>query len=203
MKIDKLLIATHNPGKYHEMAEYCSSLKIQTCSLSDLNISDDYDETGETFEDNAIGKAKFYYQLAHMPTLADDAGLCVDYLHGEPGVHSRRWGGHKGTDQEILDMLLTKLTGVALEQRTAQFVAALALYDGQDLIVESGECIGRIGLELACPIKPGIPFSSVFYPEGYNQVASQLSTEEKNKISHRGQALRKIVLRLQNDKNQK
>src|SRR3989344_6885095 len=196
MRVDKLLIATHNPGKFAEISAKLSSLNIPLYSLKDLNISEDYEERGETFESNAVGKAKFYYQFAKIPTLADDSGLCVDALGGEPGVHSRRWDGNRGTDEEILQKLFDKLQDVPIEKRTATFVAVAALYDGQELIITKGENKGVFGLAVACPIKPGIPYSSAFYPQGYNRVASQLSIEEKNKISHRGRAIEKLIKKL-------
>lgn len=199
MKINKLLIATHNLGKYHEFEAFFKELNISTCSLGDLKISQDYEESGNTFEANAVGKAKFYYELSKLPTLADDSGLCVDALGGMPGVHSRRWDGSRGTDKEILQKLFDKLKDVPLEKRTAVFIAVAALYDGQELIVTRGENKGIIGLQAACPIKEGVPYSSAFYPEGYTQVSSQLSIEEKNKISHRGRALNELIKKLKNN----
>ncbi|RJQ33934.1 non-canonical purine NTP pyrophosphatase [Candidatus Parcubacteria bacterium] len=197
MKINKLLVGTHNPGKLTEIKKQLSSLNIEIFSLTDLGIKEDYQETGATFEENAVGKAKFYHQLSGLPTLADDAGLEIDALGGEPGVMSRRWPGYEASDQELLDLLFTKLKGVPMEKRGAKFVAISALTDGQELIVSRGECLGRIGTELACEIKPGIPWSSVFYPTGYKQVFSQLSVEEKNKISHRGRSLNNLIKELE------
>ncbi len=200
MKVNKILIATHNKGKFAEIkVKLTDDLGIEVVSLSDLGITEDFEETGQTFEENAIGKAKFYYNIAKIPTLADDSGLVVDALDGEPGVKSRRWPGYEATDQELLDMLFAKLEGVPMEKRTAKFVVINALTDGQKTIVAKGEGLGVIGTELACEIKPGIPWSSVFYPQGYDKVFSQLSIEEKNKISHRGRALNNLIKELQKD----
>lgn len=196
MKIDKLLIATHNAGKFAEISAKLKGLNVPLYSLDDLHITEDFEETGETFADNAIGKAKFYYELSKLPTLADDSGLCVDALGGMPGVHSRRWDGSKGTDEEILQKLFDKLKGVPLDKRTATFIAVAALYDGRELILARGENKGIFGLQAACPIKEGVPYSSAFYPDGHDRVSSQLSIEEKNKTSHRGRALEELIKKL-------
>lgn len=197
MQINKILVGTHNPGKLTEIKKQLAPLNIEVLSLDDVGIKQDFDENGKTFEENALGKAKFYYQLSGIPTLADDAGLEIDILNGEPGVLSRRWPGHEASDQELLDLLFAKLDGVPMEKRTAKFVAISALFDGKESIVTKGESLGKIGFELACEIKPGIPWSSAFYPDGYDKVFSQLTIEEKNKISHRGRSLNKLIKELQ------
>ncbi|PWB38263.1 MAG: non-canonical purine NTP pyrophosphatase, RdgB/HAM1 family [Parcubacteria group bacterium] len=198
MKLEKLLIATHNSGKFAELKKLFETFGIPIYSLNDLKISEEFEEVGRTFEDNAVAKAKFYFELAKIPTLADDSGLAVDALHGEPGVHSRRWGNaQRGSDQDILDWLLKSLQKVPVEKRNCQFITVAALFDGEELITAEGTCRGRIGTELACPIEPGLPYSSIFYPLGHDKVFSQLSIEEKNKISHRGQAVNKIIKKLQ------
>ncbi|MCD4760329.1 non-canonical purine NTP pyrophosphatase, partial [bacterium] len=112
MKINKLLIATHNPGKFEEIKNRLSSLNVDIISLKDLNIKEDFEETGDTFKANAKGKAEFYYNLSKVPTLADDSGLVVDALNGEPGVKSRNWLGYRGTDKEILNHLMERMKDV-------------------------------------------------------------------------------------------
>jgi len=196
MKINKLLVATHNPGKFNEIKQQLEVLGIEVVSLQDLDIDQDFEETGKTFEDNARGKARFYYHLSGMPTLADDSGLEVDALAGEPGVKSRRWPGYEASDQELYDMLIARLKGLPMEQRTAKFVATSVIFDGSKEIVARGENQGTIGFKLAAPIKPGLPWSSVFYPDGYDVVFSQLDLADKNKISHRGRALDKVIKQL-------
>lgn len=193
MKINKLLIATHNPGKFKEINVHLLPLKLELVSLSDLGITEDYVETAETYEENALGKAKFYYQLSGLPTLADDSGLSVDALGGEPGVHSRNWPGHRGTDEELLAMLLDKMKDVATEKRTANFVTVVAYWDGEKEIVTRGEEPGLIADKQVCPIEEGFPYSSIFYPHGYDKVFSELSISDKNKISHRGRALNQFI----------
>lgn len=199
MKLDKLLIATHNPGKFKETSIKLGSLNIKTFSLDDLNIKDDFEETGQTYEENAEGKARFYYRMSGIPTLADDSGLSVDALNGEPGVHSRNWAGYRGTDEELLQMLLIKLEGVPLAKRTARFVTVMALFDGDRLLMSRGEVSGIIAEKQIVSIQEGLPYSCVFYPEGNNKVFSQLSVAEKNKISQRGRALDSMIKLIRNN----
>lgn len=196
LKINKLLIATHNPGKLEEMAKRLLKLGIEVVSLDDLNIGEDFEEIGTTYEDNAVGKAKFYYRLSHMPTLADDSGLSVDALDGAPGINSRSWPGYRGSDQELLGMLLDKMKDIPEAKRTAKFVSVIAVYDGKKLITARGEEPGRIAKKQVCKMDSGLPYSAVFYPRNSNKVFSQLSIDEKNAISHRGRALEEIINQL-------
>jgi len=196
MKINKLLIATHNLGKYKELKNKLSSLNIEIKSLDDLGIREDYEETGKSYEENALGKARFYYKLTKIPTLADDSGLSVDALQGATGINSRSWPGYRGTDEELLEMLLEKLRGIPNQERTAKFVTVLALVDGQTEFIARGEIDGTITHQAVCDIEPGLPYSVVFYPDGLDKVFSQLTTEEKNTISHRGQVLKQIINKL-------
>lgn len=196
MKLTKVLIGTNNPGKLEEIRPQFENLNIKTYSLKDLAIHVDFEETGKTFEENAIAKAKFYYGLTKIPTIADDSGLEIDILDGEPGVKSRRWAGHTMTDQEMIDMLFEKLKGVSKEKRTARFVAVSAIYDGKEVKLAKGDNRGYIAESLECEMQKGIPWSAVFYPDGFDKVFSQLSVDEKNKISHRGRALQLLLKKI-------
>lgn len=196
MKINKLLIATHNTGKVKEMGKRLRKLSIEILSLKDLGITEDFEETGKTYEDNAIGKAKFYYDISKIPTLADDSGLSVDALGGAPGINSRSWPGYRGSDEELLKMLLDKMKNVDDKKRTAKFVSVIAVYDGQDLITARGEEPGMIAKEQVCDLEDGLPYSAVFYPRGHKKVFSQMTTDEKNAISHRGRALEEIIKKI-------
>ena len=198
MKINKLLIATHNIGKFKESEERLSKNLPNTkiISLSELGITEDFEETGETYEENAMGKAKFYYNLAKIPTIADDSGLSVDALGGEPGVHSRTWPGYTATDEELLEMILDKMKDVPKDKRTACFVTVIAFYNGAEEMIAKGEEFGSISDKSESKMDEGLPYSAVFFPKGHNKVFSQLSIEEKNAISHRGRALEKIIKKL-------
>ncbi|OGY94713.1 MAG: hypothetical protein A2406_02390 [Candidatus Komeilibacteria bacterium RIFOXYC1_FULL_37_11] len=195
-KLNKLLVATHNPGKFKIIKDKLSSLNIEILSLDDLGIKEDFEETGQTYQENASGKAKFYYKLAQMPTLGDDSGLSVDALDGAPGLYSRFWPGYKGTDEELLKMLLDKLKDVPDAQRTAKFVTVLALFDGQQIYFGQGEVKGVITQEALCDLEPGLPYSAVFRPDGYDKVFSQLTLEEKRGVSHRAKAVDEIIKQL-------
>ncbi|MBT4516658.1 MAG: non-canonical purine NTP pyrophosphatase [Candidatus Komeilibacteria bacterium] len=196
MKINKLLIATHNIGKFTEIKKQLEVLDIKIVSLSDLGIKEDFEETGETFEANAMGKAKFYYNLAKIPTISDDSGFAVDALNGEPGVHSRTWPGYEASDEELLQMLLYKMKDVPDQERTAKAVCVIAFYNGEEEIITRGEEYGTISKKVESKIEKGLPYSAVFFSKGYNKVFSQLSIEEKNAISHRGIALDKLIKKL-------
>lgn len=199
MKIDKLLIATHNIGKFKEICQAFESQDIKLFSLKDLKIITDCEETGDTFEANAILKAKFYYELSGLPTLGDDSGLMVEALQGEPGVHSRTWPGYRGGDSELLDMLLTKMANVPEGSRTAKFITVAAIFDGQEMIIGHGEVSGQIMQKPMCEIEDHLPYACVFKPDRFDKVFSQLSKEDKNKISHRGQAIKQIISQLKNN----
>lgn len=196
MKINKLLIATHNIGKFKEISHGLKYLGIKVFSLKDLKIITDCEETGDTFEANAILKAKFYHDLSGLPTLGDDSGMAVDALGGEPGIHSRNWPGYRAGDKELLDMLLQKMSHVKEGSRTARFMTVAALFDGQNMIIGRGEIRGKIALKPLCEIEDHLPYSCVFVADGSDRAFSQLSKADKNKISHRGQAIKQIISQL-------
>ena len=196
MRINKLLISTQNPGKFAEISERLTTTGIDLVSLQDLNITKDYEETGTTFEENAVAKARFYHGLSGLATLADDSGLSVDALGGEPGIHSRRWPGYAASDKELLDMLMSKLKDISLEARTAKFRTVTAIVDEQNMWLGQGQIAGIILKEPASDIEEGLPFSCVFQPDGYSKVFSQLTNQEKNSISHRGHAIEELIKQL-------
>lgn len=198
MKLTELLIATHNISKFEEnKVKFSKDLNnVKILSLTDLGITEDYEETGETFEENAMGKAKFYYNIAGIPTIADDSGFVVDALNGEPGVHSRTWPGYTASDEELLQMLMDKMKDVPSDKRTAKFVCVIAYYDGNEELLARGEKYGIVTQEQMCPIKKGIPYSSVFVINGCDKVTSQLSVAEKNAISHRGAAIDELLKKI-------
>lgn len=190
----KLLIATTNPGKFKELQKGLTSLPIKTYSLTDLSITSDFDEPDSTIQDIAEKKAKFYFDLSKMPTIADDSGIEVDALKGQLGAKTRRWGaGRNATDQEWIDYFLEALKNTPEQKRTARFQTTISFFDGFENYNFNGNSEGTITKNLEAPINPGQPLSSVFKPIGFKKVYSALTTEEKNKISHRGKALGKLV----------
>ncbi|PIQ77279.1 non-canonical purine NTP pyrophosphatase [Candidatus Peregrinibacteria bacterium CG11_big_fil_rev_8_21_14_0_20_46_8] len=187
----KLLIATHNVGKLSEMVEVLGSLPIEILSLNDLNLHDDVEETGETHEENALLKAKFFAEKSGLPTLGEDSGVYVDAFPGELGVQTRRWEGlHHATDAEWVEYFLNKMEGES--NRNARFVSVAAFVSGGEEKFFRGETLGTITHTLEAPLKKGIPVSSCFRPEGSDKVYAALSPHEKNQLSHRGKAMHQV-----------
>ncbi|MBN1258988.1 non-canonical purine NTP pyrophosphatase [Candidatus Peregrinibacteria bacterium] len=189
--MQKILVATHNYGKFKELMEVLHDLPFKFVSLNDEKIGEDVHEGGETYEENAMIKAEFFGKKTGLPTIADDSGIMADALAGELGVKTRRWGaGEKANDKEWLDYFLKRL---AKEQnRRAEFISVVAFYrPGEETLTFRGECKGVILPEPQVALEPGIPLSAVFLPDGKDKVFSALGKHEKNAISHRGQAIRK------------
>ena len=188
----KLLIATSNAGKFLEYREIFKQLKIllELVSLKDLNIETRMEEDGKTFEENAVKKAKFYSQLVGLPTLADDGGLEIDYLNGEPGVKSRRWPGYEATDEEMIKIALDKLNGVPKEKRGARLKAVVALIfpEDQKIYTFVGFLRGQIAEKPTTQRIAGYPFRSIFVPSQSNKYLGEL-----NIIAHRKEAIKKAL----------
>lgn len=190
--MEKILIATHNQGKFKEIMESLHDLPFEFVSLNDLQITQDVKEDGETYAENANLKAVFFHKLSKLPTIADDSGIEVTRLKNELGVKTRRWGaGENADDQEWLEFFLKRMETET--DRSARFVCHVATKGfGEDDVVFEGESKGNILHRPASHIEPGIPLSSVFLPIGAKKVFSALTKEKKNAISHRGKALSKL-----------
>ncbi len=188
----KLLVATHNQGKVREFAEMLADLAIEWLSLDDVGVGLDVAETGRTFRENAVLKAQTYAGETGLLTLADDSGLEVDALDGEPGIYTARYGGAGLTHETRYQLLLRNLADVPPPERTARFrcVIALAGPDGTLLGVSDGVCEGEIG-ETAVG-DHGFGYDPVFYLPERGLTMAQLDSAEKHQISHRGRALRAI-----------
>lgn len=188
----KLLVATHNPGKVAEFAEMLGDLAIEWLSLDDIGLLEDVEETGSTFQENAILKAQTYAQHTGLLTLADDSGLQVDALQGEPGVYTARYGGAGLTHEGRYRLLLRNMQAVAWPDRTARFRAAIALAapDGTVLGTAVGVCEGMIALEPAGD--GGFGYDPVFYLPDRELTMAQVGSAVKHQISHRGRAMQAI-----------
>lgn len=187
-----LLIATQNPGKFKEICELLASLPVNFVSLEGLDIVDAFPEHGESFEENALGKARFYSEKSGLATVADDSGIYVEALEGDLGLKTRRWGvGEQASDEEWLDYFLKRMEQE--KNRRARFVCAAAYVGPLGQRVFSGESQGTLLKNPQVPVKPGIPLSSVFLPEGYDKVYAALSDAEKNQVSHRGRAFSQVL----------
>ncbi|MBQ3053483.1 MAG: XTP/dITP diphosphatase [Clostridia bacterium] len=182
----KIVAATNNLNKLREFKEILAPLGYQLLSLKDLNIDVDIEETGSTFEENSLIKAKAILDITNMACMADDSGLMVDALGGEPGVYSARYC--EGTDKDRVNFLLEKLKDVPREKRTARFVSAITLcFPDGDIITATGTCEGIIADEAKG--ENGFGYDPVFFVEQYGKTFAQLTSDQKNMISHRGNAL--------------
>ena len=189
------ILATNNMKKLAEMQRILSPLGINVVTAKALGIElEDVEETGTTFEENARLKATAACKETNMPAIADDSGLCVDYLNGAPGIFSARFSGEHGNDEKNNDLLLEKLKGVKPEQRTAHYVCAICCVfpNGKEITVR-GECNGTIGFERDG--NAGFGYDPLFLVNGRS--FGRYTAEEKDKISHRGNALRKLKAELE------
>ena len=182
----KFVLATNNPKKLKEMAEILGTLGVEVVSPKELGIHIEVEETGTTFAENAMLKAKAICEAANLPAIADDSGLCVDALNGGPGVYSARYGGEGLDDVQRYQLLLANMRG--LTTRAAHFACAIACAfpNGKELTAE-GKCNGTIAF---APMgEGGFGYDPIFFVPEYRKTFGQLTAEEKSKISHRGKAL--------------
>jgi len=189
-----LLLATSNRGKIQEISEVLSNLDIDIFTPLDLSyLEEEPQETGSTFEENAIQKAKFYFERSGLPTLADDSGIIVEAIADELGLHTRRWGaGPAASDEEWIGFFLNRMRKE--KNKRARFVCVLAYVDplGATYTFE-GRCEGIITPTLEADYLPGLPISACFMPDGHSSVFSALTIEQKNSTSHRGKASQKFA----------
>ncbi|OGO01889.1 MAG: non-canonical purine NTP pyrophosphatase, RdgB/HAM1 family [Chloroflexi bacterium RBG_13_52_14] len=183
----KLLVATNNKGKLREYADLLKGLHFELTTLSEQGITEDVEESGSSLEQNAVHKATAYVNLSGLITLADDSGLEVDALGGEPGPLSRRYAGENASDKERNDFLLVKLRDVPWEQRKARFRCIIAIAKpGGGIAISEGICEGIIALEGKG--EGGFGYDPLFYLPELDKHMAELSLEEKNRISHRAKA---------------
>lgn len=194
----KLLIATRNYGKIRELARMLDNLPFNVVSLDDLEIDFEVEETGSTFEENAVLKARAYGEASGELTLADDSGLVVDALNGEPGVLSARYGGEGLSDEDRVQLVLKNMEGTSGWKRKARFVAVLALV-GNDvpngLVTTEGVVEGAIMHE---PIgKNGFGYDPIFWMVEHAKTTAQMTAQEKDQVSHRANALKAMMSTLE------
>lgn len=196
-----LLLATSNPGKFKEISEGLGEIPgVRLLSLADVGLIGNVEETGQTYEENSLLKARHFHLLTRglegfpngIPTMGEDSGIVVEALVDELGVFTRRWGaGENASDEEWIEYFLKRLE--AEGNRRATFTTVATVYDGvADPVVFRGETSGVITPTLETALQPGIPISACFRPDGCERVYSALSTEEKNRLSHRGKAMRQL-----------
>jgi XTP/dITP diphosphohydrolase len=191
----ELVLATRNEGKITEIRELLKDCGISLISLRDYPDAPEVAENGQTYRDNVLKKARFFAKWTGKLTLADDSGLEVAFLKGRPGVFSARYAGDSADGRENNRSLLRELEGVPAEKRGAVFRCVIALVSpcGDEEVVE-GECLGMIGLEERGG--RGFGYDPIFVIPGQGKTMAELSIAEKNRMSHRGNAIRKLRERL-------
>lgn len=193
----RIIAASRNKHKIEELEAITKKYGMNIISRDDANLpQDEIDEDGETFEENSYKKAYEIMKMSGEVTIADDSGLAVEYLHGEPGVYSARYAGENCSDKKNNEKLLNMLEGVPYRDRRAKFVSVITMVwpDGEH-IVARGECNGHI---IDQPEgSNGFGYDPLFVPDGFQRTFAQLTAEEKNSISHRAKALGKLERLLQ------
>ncbi|AFK87546.1 MULTISPECIES: XTP/dITP diphosphatase [Thermoanaerobacterium] len=192
----KIVVASHNKYKVDEIREFFKG-DYEVLSADDIGSYDEVEETGKTIEENALLKARSIANLTDELVIADDTGLFVDYLDGEPGVYTARFAGVNATYEDNNNKLLNLLKGVPMEKRKATFKTVIALiYKGREAIIE-GKVDGRI---IDVPRgQHGFGYDPVFYVDEVGKTLAELTLEEKNKVSHRANALKKLKEYIKNN----
>ncbi|MGN0985498.1 MAG: RdgB/HAM1 family non-canonical purine NTP pyrophosphatase [Candidatus Enterenecus sp.] len=189
----KLVLASKNQKKLTEMGEILSHLGVEVCLQAEVGVDVEVEETGTTFEENSLLKAKAVMEASGLPAIADDSGLCVDALGGAPGVYSARYGGPGLDDVGRYRLLLENMRG---QPRAAKFVSVITCcFPNGDVLTARGECPGTIAF---APMgEGGFGYDPVFFVPGLKKTFAQLTPEEKNAISHRGKALEAFKVKLE------
>lgn len=188
MKLERIVFATGNKGKIKEIQMILADLGVEVITMKEAGIEIDIVEDGKTYEENAMIKARAVAKYTDVIVMADDSGLEIDYLNNEPGIYSARYMGEETSYRIKNANLIERLNGVPDEQRTARFVCAIAavLPDGRELTTR-GIIEGRIGYEEKGT--NGFGYDPIFYVPRFGKTTAELSEEEKNQVSHRGNAL--------------
>ncbi len=190
----KLVLASRNPNKLVELRTMLTHLGVEVCSEEEAGVQVEVEETGSTFEENSLLKAKAVMEASGMAAVADDSGLCVDCLNGAPGVYTARYGGEGLSDPARCRLLLENMRGQT--PRTAHFTTVITCcFPNGDVLTARGECQGTIAYALMG--KGGFGYDPVFFVPHLKKTFAQMTPEEKNAISHRGQALRAFAEKLE------
>lgn len=193
----KIILASNNKNKIAELKQILSPLGCEVISQSEAGVNIEVEETGTTFEENSMIKAKAIHEISKMAVIADDSGLEVDYLDKAPGVYSHRYAGENATDKDRCKKILSELDGVSDEKRTARFVCVISYIDSSgNTSVLRGECEGYIGREMKGD--NGFGYDPIFMIG--DKSFAEISSEEKNTISHRANALKKLTEKLKGEK---
>ncbi|MDF2524294.1 MAG: non-canonical purine pyrophosphatase, rdgB/HAM1 family [Clostridiales bacterium] len=189
------MIATKNKGKIKEIREILKELPFEIVSMTEAGFNEDIEENGSTFEENALIKAREIMKASGGIVMADDSGLEVDFLNGAPGIFSARFGGEGASDTDRNNKLLGLLENVPFEKRTARFVCAIAVvFQDKEELVLKGTCEGYIAFKPSG--SNGFGYDPLFYLPEFDKTMAEISSEDKNGISHRSKALNLVLKNL-------
>lgn len=187
----EIVLASSNAGKVREVEMMMKDMGIRVIPLSETSFTEEIEENGATFEENAVIKAKAVAEVLGVPVLADDSGLEIDYLDKAPGIYSARYLGHDTPYSVKNRMILEKLDGVPDEERTARFVCSMALALPHGAVLTTTATMeGRIAYEIKG--ENGFGYDPIFFLPEFGMSSAEISPEQKNEISHRGKALRQM-----------
>jgi XTP/dITP diphosphohydrolase len=191
MRATDLLLASQNPGKLAEMRQLVDGLPFRIVAPGELGITEAPDETGTTFDENAVLKARYYSKRSGLLTVADDSGISVDAMNGEPGLYSSRFGGEGATDDDRNRLLLECLRGVPPEKRGARFTSAVAVARGDEILFQATEIVeGRIADETRGT--NGFGYDPLFFYPPFGKTFGEVPRAEKDRVSHRGKAFARL-----------
>jgi XTP/dITP diphosphohydrolase len=198
----KLCIATSNANKFREMSAMLEQLNLKFYNLQSLNIDSHPDENGKTFEENALIKAQYYFKLSNMPVIADDSGFCIPALDNQPGILSARFAEPNKNYSKAFKKIKLLLQQKGIEQYDgidAYFICYLVLFfDKNKFIVTNGKINGKLNFN-TIDVSGGFGYDPIFMPDGFNKTFAEMSPQEKNSISHRSIAMKKIIKKIKNN----
>ena len=186
-----LLLASQNPGKLKEMRQLVAGLPWRVVGPREVGITDAPDETGRTFLENAVLKARYYARRSGLLTVADDSGLAVDALDGGPGLHSARFGGNGASDADRNRLLLEKLSGVPWERRGARFTSAVAVARGDEVLFQAQESVEGVIADQERG-RNGFGYDPLFFYPPFGTTFGEARPEDKDRVSHRGKAFARL-----------
>ncbi len=199
----RLLIATTNPGKIEEIKsglKELEKLEIKLVTLNDVRVEKDLEETGKTFQENSLLKAKFYGELTGLLTIADDGGLIIPYLNNEPGVKSKRWLEYAATDEQLINFALSNLRGCTGSKRTAFLQTCVCFYHPKtkSIFFEEEKIKGHIAEKSSNQPANGYPFRALFIVDQFNKYYNELTEKEHQQVNHRLKALKRLTKKIGN-----